>query len=102
MGNLQPVNYGKRQYTLWFLTFTTVVIIVLGSFNGTLLTERLHSRLGFTYISTGNHQKMAVIGQSGVLVVPRHTVAKGLLKRLITDAAIIVNKSQQEVMEILL
>ncbi len=47
-----------------------------GSFNGTLLAERLHSRLGFTYISTGNHQKMAVIGQSGVLVVPRHTVAK--------------------------
>jgi hypothetical protein len=45
---------------------------------------------------------MAVIDQSGVLVVPRHTVPKGLLKRLITDAAIIVNKSQQEVMEILL
>jgi hypothetical protein len=30
MGNLHPVNCGKRQYTLRFWTVTTVLIIVLG------------------------------------------------------------------------
>jgi hypothetical protein len=30
MVNLQPINCGKRQYALWFLTVTTVIIIVLG------------------------------------------------------------------------
>jgi hypothetical protein len=43
MPNLQPVNCDKRQYTLRFLTFTTVVIIVLGICELIFETETLSS-----------------------------------------------------------
>ncbi|CAF4159937.1 unnamed protein product [Rotaria sordida] len=72
------------------------------SYYGTKSGDRLIARLQFVVISHENHRKIHIPGTNGHVVVPRGTIAKGILHDIFVTVAEIKNMSLQEVMERLL